>query len=228
MCNKACIDFGRAHLKKEDVLGRSVIEVGSLDVNGSIRKVVEPLGPASYIGVDIQEGPGVDRVCKVEDLINVFGLGRFDIVICTELLEHVPDWAYAVHNLKQIMKPGGMLLITTRSLGCTYHGYPFDFWRYGSSDMQRIFSDLTIEINAKDPEQPGVFLLARKGPDFRENDLHGHKLYSIVVNEAATIRKNRIYWTIIYLPLYIISRRPSASLKITAMIASIVKAVFRV
>ena len=39
-----------------------MLEVGSLNVNGSIRPMIESRGPRSYLGVDVLDGPGVDRV----------------------------------------------------------------------------------------------------------------------------------------------------------------------
>lgn len=202
MCNKACIDFGRASFKESDVKGKSVIEVGSLDVNGSLRPFIESFGPSGYVGVDIVPGRGVDRICKAEDLIDAFGRESFDVVICTELLEHVKDWREAIHNLKQILRPGGKLLITTRSKGFEYHGYPFDFWRYEISDMNLIFSDFEIEALTSDPGgEPGVFLSARKPANFAERDLIGIRLYSVLLGDRSSVAKNNAYFTFISYPI---------------------------
>ena len=72
MCNIKCLEFGRRNLKEEDVKEKAVIEVGSYDVNGSLRPIVEQLLPASYIGVDLVKGPGVDEVCDANGIINYF------------------------------------------------------------------------------------------------------------------------------------------------------------
>lgn len=162
MCNRSCIEFGKANLKEKDIRGKSIIEVGSTDVNGSLRSIAEAFEPNHYIGVDIQIGPGVDMICRAEDLINKFGTNRFDMLICTEVLEHVKNWGKVIHNLKQVIKPGGMLLVSTRSRGFEFHEYPFDFWRYEISDMEFIFSDFEIQKLERDPQDIGVFLIARK------------------------------------------------------------------
>jgi len=180
LCNAACIDFARKRLSRAEVHGKHVIEIGSMNVNGSIRQSLSALGPASYIGTDIATGPGVDEVCDIAELVTRYGQDRFDVVICTEVLEHVRDWRGAVSNMKQVLRPGGVLLVTTRSIGFPYHGYPFDFWRFELSDFETMFADLESEALEPDPEMPGVFLKARKTAAFTPRDLAAHELWSIV------------------------------------------------
>ena len=87
----ACLTFGRRALTAAEVAGARVLNVGAFDVNGSFRTLVDPLGPAEYIGVDIQPGPGVDQICDARALMATFGAESFDVVISTEMLEHVAD-----------------------------------------------------------------------------------------------------------------------------------------
>lgn len=199
MCNQACIDFGKTHLREEDIRGKDVIEVGSFDFNGSLRSTVEALQPAQYIGVDIHPGKGVDQVCRAEDLVRRFGHDRFDLLICTELLEHVNNWKKTVGNFKNILKPEGIIIITTRSKGFGYHGWPFDFWRYEISDMERIFSDFVIEVAEKDPSMTGIFIKAKKPKNFIENRLDAHRLYSIELNRRSTIAESAIYFPMFFI-----------------------------
>lgn len=180
MSHSSVIKFGREVLRPEDVRGRSVIEVGSLDVNGSLRRYIEADQPGSYLGVDIISGPGVDEVCDAGDLVARFGSERFEVVVTTEMMEHVRDWRRVVSNLKQVLRPGGLLVLTTRSLGFPYHGFPHDFWRYEVADMRAIFADFTIDDLRPDPDQAGVFLRARKPMNFREADLSQLALHSMV------------------------------------------------
>src|SRR5687767_6078311 len=141
MCHQTCIPFARKHLPAESVRGKNILEVGSRDVNGSLRPFIEALFPSRYLGVDIVAGPGVDELCDVNSLCDRYGAESFDIVVSTELVEHVKDWRGAINNMKLVLKPGGDLLITTRSRGFKVHGYPWDYWRYEPSDMQAIFAD---------------------------------------------------------------------------------------
>ncbi|MBN1872067.1 MAG: class I SAM-dependent methyltransferase [Candidatus Omnitrophica bacterium] len=183
MCNTRCVIFGCVNIKQTDVEGKSVIEIGSFDVNGSLRPLIESYKPREYIGVDIEEGPGVDKICSVEDLSKEMSGNRFDLVIATELLEHVKDWRKAVRNIKDICKEGGLILITTRSIGVPFHPHPYDFWRFEVEDMRNIFSDCEILVLEKDPSEPGVFLKARKPVNFHAKPLEDRALYSIVLNK---------------------------------------------
>lgn len=182
MSDTAVIIFGAINLTKNEVEGKSLIELGALDMNGSLRPIVESLNPAKYIGVDIQKGPGVDMVCDALDIIEKFGKASFDIVIATELIEHIRDWRKIVSNIKNICKPGGIVLITTRSKGFEFHGFPDDFWRFEFADMQYIFSDYIIEKLESDKYCPGILIKARKPQNFNEKNLDGYELYSIILN----------------------------------------------
>ncbi len=195
MCNATCMNFGKAHLTSDDVRGKAVIEVGSMNLNGSLRTVAEALGPSCYIGVDLKEGPGVDIVCDVLDLIDRFGAGTFDVLISTELLEHVRDWRRVINTFKHILKPNGILLLTTRSRGFPFHEYPFDYWRFETSDMQYLFSDFVVEALENDPLRPGVFVKARKPTAFKEIGTAGYRLYSIIKGKRSQdITKADVSW----------------------------------
>ena len=180
MCHGSCLAFGVINLKSEDITGKSVIEVGSYNINGSLREPMVRLNPSKYVGVDITEGPCVDQVCKAEDVLSTFGAESFDTVISTEMMEHVENWKNVVHNLKGVCKKGGVILITTRSVGFPKHECPSDFWRYSLEDMKAIFSDCEIlKLENDRPRLPGVFIKVRKPLDFKENDLSGYSVYGM-------------------------------------------------
>lgn len=202
MCNIACLEFGRMQLSPADARGKAVLEVGARNVNGSLRSFVEGLAPSRYVGVDVEPGAGVDEICRAENVRGRFGEAAFDLLISTELIEHVRDWQRVLTNFKSVLRPNGVMLITTRSMGFPYHGYPHDYWRYEMSDMERIFADFEIDVLTADPSEPGVFIKARKPPGYAAIDLSGIKLYSMI-----TGRRERAFSRLDLLALGAASRR---------------------
>lgn len=163
----SAMDFLHAAILEQDVSGKRILEVGSFDVNGSPRSVIDQFGPAEYIGVDMRMGPGVDVVCNAADLLGAFEPESFDMVISTEMMEHAEDWRAAIYNIKALCKPGGIVIITARGPGFQYHpeetaeGFYGDYWRFKVTDMEQIFADFDI-INCHRDPTPGVLFKGRK------------------------------------------------------------------
>jgi SAM-dependent methyltransferase len=180
MCSPWDLETVKGALTPADVRGKRVLEVGSLDVNGSVRGDITRLGPAEYVGIDIRPGPGVDVLCDAGDLVARFGENAFDVVVSTELLEHAEDWRRVISNIKRVTRPDGVMIVSTRSYGVDFHRRPFDWWRYEKEDFETIFSDVRVEHLWLDPTDPGLLLKARKPIDFVERDLRDIALYSIL------------------------------------------------
>lgn len=164
-----------------DVNTRDVIEVGSRDVNGSVRKWVEAMRPARYLGIDMLPGRGVDVVMKAEELPFRYLPGSFDTLLCIETIEHVEFWRAAVMGCKISLAPGGVMLFTTRGPGFPLHAYPSDFWRFTPDDFARIFEDMDILQLEPDPQEghPGVFMKARKPKNWKPVNLEGIQVASV-------------------------------------------------
>ncbi|MBK6285792.1 MAG: methyltransferase domain-containing protein [Draconibacterium sp.] len=89
----------------------SVLDCGSLDINGNNRYLFEN---CIYMGVDIVEGKNVDIVTRVHDLKIDF---QFDCVISTEMLEHDEFYAESLKTMFTLTSPGGLILITAAGYG---------------------------------------------------------------------------------------------------------------
>ena len=157
------------------------MEVGSRNVNGSIRPFIMKYAPNNYVGIDYVSGDGVDLITDARLLVEKFGENIFDIVISTEMLEHAEDWRSVINGMKRVLKPNGLLIITTRSPGFGYHAYPYDYWRYTLEDFNEIFSDLEILVLERDDKtNPGVLMKARKPLTFSPKNLDNVFLYSVI------------------------------------------------
>lgn len=67
----------------------------------------------------------IDIVSSIES-IPVDG-ESFDVILCTEVLEHVPEPALAINEMARILKPGGRILITA-PLGSGLHQLPYHYY----------------------------------------------------------------------------------------------------
>jgi len=166
--NDAVKEFGKRALAAEDIRSKDVLEVGSYNVNGSLSDWVNEHSPASYVKTDSRPGPDVDKVLDVCDALAEYGPDSFDLVFSTETLEHVEDWLVAVENMKQMVRPCGVVVLTARAPGATRHDHPGDYWRFSCDAMSRIFGDWTVELLEPDPGalkspcKAGAFVKARK------------------------------------------------------------------
>lgn len=96
--------------------GRRVLEVGSYNVNGSVRSLFER---CYYVGIDIMPGDGVDVVCSGDKFKSEY---PFDVVISCEMLEHNPFWEETLHNMYGLLKDGGMMILSCAAPGRSEHG----------------------------------------------------------------------------------------------------------
>lgn len=114
----------------------AVLDIGSRDLNGTPRDLFEGW---RYVGVDIEEGPGVDRV--VPDESTRWAMDeRFDAVLCCSVLEHVRrPWLLARIAGEQL-KPGGRLLFTAPQSWPTHH-HPIDCYRFEAEGMETMLQE---------------------------------------------------------------------------------------
>jgi SAM-dependent methyltransferase len=95
-----------------------VLEVGSRYINGTVRTFFER---CNYTGLDLAPGPLVDEVCHVAD----FAMGSensCDTVVSCEALEHDSRWKESLRAMADLLRPGGLLVITCAGPGRPEHG----------------------------------------------------------------------------------------------------------
>ena len=106
--------------------GLKVVEIGSQDVNGSLRQF-SPRG-AEYVGVDFVEGKGVDMV--LDDPYKLpFADASVDLVLSSSVLEHSEMFWILFTEVLRVLKPHGLFYLNVPSNG-DFHQYPVDCWRF--------------------------------------------------------------------------------------------------
>ena len=138
---------------------KKVLEVGSLNINGSVR---EFFNDCDYLGIDLGEGKDVDLVCKAHHLSypNLY----FDTVISCEALEHDEDWDKTFIKMCELAKD--LVILTCATKGREEHGTsrtnadasPFtnDYYRNltiedlaETMDFHNVFDSFGIETNSE-------------------------------------------------------------------------------
>lgn len=156
-----------------------VLEVGSYDVNGTVRPLFA--GASEYIGLDVVPGPGVDLV--YDGLTLPFAPATWDVVVSTEMLEHCTRPWRIVAEMARVLRPGGTLLLTARGwvitklmagageggvdigeVACFAYHNPPDLWRYSGAALRELALDAGLDVYdvAQDGLVAGWFLAARK------------------------------------------------------------------
>ena len=93
---------------------------------------------SEYIGVDVVDNPAAELRGSVESL--PVEDGSFDVVLCTQVLEHCDDPAQAVRELRRVTAPGGRVLASTHGVQ-VYHPSPQDYWRWTNAGLERLFAE---------------------------------------------------------------------------------------
>jgi SAM-dependent methyltransferase len=103
-----------------------VVEIGSQDVNGSLRGCCP--SAYKYTGVDFVQGKGVDVI--LEDPYKLpFADNSADIVLSSSCFEHSEMFWLLFLEIMRIVKPGGLFYLNVPSNG-EFHRWPVDCWRF--------------------------------------------------------------------------------------------------
>jgi 2-polyprenyl-3-methyl-5-hydroxy-6-metoxy-1,4-benzoquinol methylase len=136
---------------------RAVIDVGC-GTGSLLRAVVERSSPDRVVGIDYAQA-GIDRAMKlvpsgefrVQSIYDIDPTETFDLVLCTEVLEHVGDPATAVEVLVRLCgRPGAIVITVPDGDQDSWEGHR-NFWserefeaflrRYGQVEVSRLGAD---------------------------------------------------------------------------------------
>lgn len=110
--------------------------------NSPFRHLLDP-ARTHYQGIDVEVAASFgyrnpDTV-YYDGKIIPFADNSFDALLCTEVLEHVPEAGPFVREMHRVLKPGGLALVTI-PWSARFHYQPYDYHRYTPSMLQLIFA----------------------------------------------------------------------------------------
>ena len=149
-----CLDLRKTLVLKST--SAHVLEIGSLDINGSVRPLFTNTisDGGSFLGIDVQEGPGVDLVADASMYKSDV---QYDVIVCAEVFEHTAVWPKIIKNSHSLLVPGGMFIATMAGEGRAPHSAidenPIRSWEYYKNvtklDLEKrltIFSDFKVDV----------------------------------------------------------------------------------
>jgi SAM-dependent methyltransferase len=97
-----------------------------------------------YIGCDLADNQLADlevgddgKPCLVSCSV--------DVVLSSQVLEHVPEPEGYLHECHRVLRPNGLLILSTHGVW-KYHPDPQDFWRWTSAGLRRIIEATGFQI----------------------------------------------------------------------------------
>jgi SAM-dependent methyltransferase len=159
------LEFARdvaAHLP----IAEPLVELGARAAEGQedVADLRGIFGAQEHIGCDIQDGPGVDRIEDIHAL--TFPDASVGTVICLETLEHVADPLRAVEEMHRVLRPGGVMAISSLMF-FPIHAHPWDYWRFtpeGFELLLRPFESSLVVAQGWELMPEGIFGIGVKGP----------------------------------------------------------------
>jgi len=131
--------------KKYDQRGSVLLDIAPQDHKGAKEFFTE----SQIFTLDIDVDSGADYIadlCSTNS--NIISDDNFDIIVCTEVLEHTINPFNAVAEIKRILKPGGKVCVSV-PFNFRIHGPLPDCWRFTEHGLRQLFYDFdVIELNA--------------------------------------------------------------------------------
>jgi SAM-dependent methyltransferase len=118
----------------------------------------------SYVAVDFaatkyHQFDSIDAVCSLQAL--PFIDQSFDAVLCTEVLEHVPEPEKVLREFNRVIKPGGRVFITVPQ-SWEVHEAPYDYFRYTSFGLRSLLTRSGFDIVSVQPRGGFFMMLAQR------------------------------------------------------------------
>lgn len=143
-----------------------IVEIGSRPASGQedIADLRPMLAGHDFIGTDIQEGPGVDRIEDIHKL--TFQDDSVGTVLALDTVEHVADPIRGLQEVHRVLAPGGVVVITSHMF-MPIHAHPWDYWRFTPEAFSLLLAPFETKLvlaNGWDLMPDTVMGIGVKGP----------------------------------------------------------------
>jgi hypothetical protein len=93
--------------------------------------------------LDIDPASSATHIADLCNCVASVGVGRFDFIVCTEVLEHTRQPFDAVNSIYSMLKQGGLAFVTT-PFNFRIHGPLPDCWRFTEYGLRELFKNFEI------------------------------------------------------------------------------------
>jgi SAM-dependent methyltransferase len=154
---RAMSEFVSTHLAPRAGTSLRILDVGSMNVNGSYRELMSDPN-WHYTGLDAAAGPGVDIVLPSPYDWSPLTTNSFDVVVSGQAFEHIEYPWVTILEINRVLKPGGVVCLIAPS-GGHEHRYPVDCWRYYPDGMAALarWADLDVVSSETNWSPQGPF-----------------------------------------------------------------------
>jgi len=101
-----------------------------------------------YVGLELPKARRADVWGSA--LLLPFQARAFDTVLCNQVLEHVPEPAVLFAEVRRVLAPGGVLILTTPQTWGLHHE-PHDFYRFTRYGLAHLARSAGLEVVASEP-----------------------------------------------------------------------------
>jgi SAM-dependent methyltransferase len=122
----------------------------------------------SFVPADLPGNPDAEIEIRHNGTVPVED-ASFDIVLSTQVLEHVRDPRLYLSECFRVLRPGGRMLLTTHGV-FVYHPDPVDYWRWTCAGLQRETEEAGFEVERLE----GIFGLAATGLQLFQDAFYYH------------------------------------------------------
>jgi SAM-dependent methyltransferase len=137
------------------------------------------------VALDIKRGIGVQIIGDAQAL----GIrdASFEVVLCTEVLEHLPEPQRAIDEIFRVLAPGGQLVLTTRFL-FPIHDAPHDYFRFTKYGLRHLLRRFEIVELQEETDAVGTLAVLLQRLGMQAETLHRQPFRAIWLVSAQVVR----------------------------------------